>query len=191
MENLENIMNSNFTINVGELQIPTYRELLMISPVFKAMLDNDKDCKSIELDETFDETVDEKAITGFFDAILPTNMAKAITEENRRGVLSLAFKYDIMSIVDYIEQLEINDIGTRRRLWDLTRVTKFASKFKLHKLQKKIIKEMNRCDNNTLSKLAGLLPNIDKDFAVLLGVRAFQLIGNQNYRDWKYQGQML
>ena len=180
-------MNFNFTITVGELQIPTYRELLyMISPVFKAMLDNDKDCKSIELDEN----VDEKAITGFFNAILPTKMANAITENNRRGVLSLAFKYDIMGIVDYIEQLEINDIGTRRRLWDLTSVTKFASKFKLHKLQKKIIEEMNKCNYNTLSKLAGLLPNIDKDFAIALGVRAFQLIGNQSYGKWEYQGKI-
>lgn len=181
MEKLENIMNFNFTITVGELQIPTYRELLcMISPVFKAMLDNDKDCKSIELNET----VDEKAITGFFDAILPTKMAEAITKENRRGILSLAFKYDVSGMVNYIEQLEINDIGTHGKLSNLTMVTKFASKFKLHKLQKKIIKEMNRCD--TLSELAKLLPNIDKDFAILLGVRAFELIGFK-ISDWKYQ----
>ena len=99
----------DLTITVGELKIPTHRNLLcMVSPVFKAMLDNDKECKSLPLKET----VDEKAITGFFNAILPTNMANAITNENRRGVLSLAFKYDVTGIVNYIEQLEINDIGT-------------------------------------------------------------------------------
>ena len=179
----------DLTITVGELKIPTHRNLLcMVSPVFAIMLNNDKDCKSLPLKET----VDEKAITGFFNAILPTNMANAITKKNRRGVLSLAFKYDVTEMVNYIEQLEINDVITNINKCDYSKFfiieqIKFASNFKLHKLQKKIIKEMNRCANDTLSKLAKVLPNIDKDFAVAIGVRAFELIGIQGYRDWKYQ----
>jgi len=196
MENLENIMNFNFTITVGKLQIPTYRELLcMVSPVFKAMFDNDKDCKSIELDETVDETVDEKAISGFFNAILPTNMANAITNENRRGVLSLAFKYDVTKIVNYIEKLEIDDVKTNvnrssisgyNYIYFIIEQIKLASKFKLNKLQKKILEEMNRCTYYTLSEIAKVLPNIDKDFAVLLGVRVCELIGHQG-SNWKYK----
>lgn len=184
----------DLTITVGKLKIHTYRNLLcMVSPVFATILDNDKDCKSLPINEK----VDEKAITGFFNAILPTKMAKAITEENRRGVLSLAFKYDVTEMVNYIEQLEINDVKTNVNKYSGTfydysnffiiEQIKFASKFKLHKLQKKIIKEMNRCKNNTLSKLAKVLPNIDKDFAVAIGVRAFELIGIQGYGKWEYE----
>ena len=62
-------------------------------------------------------------------------MANAITNENRRGVLSLAFKYDVTGIINYIEQLEINDIETHGELLNLSIVIKFANKFKLHKLK--------------------------------------------------------
>ena len=175
----------DLTITVGELKIPTHRNLLcMVSPVFATMFANDKECKSLELDET----VDEKAITSFFDAILPTKMTDAITKENRRSVLSLAFKYDVIGIINYIEKLEIDDVikninklsGSRYSGYNyfIIEQIKIASKFKLYKLQEKIIKEMNRCYSTTLPKFTKVLPIIDKDFAVALGVRAFELIGN-------------